>query len=288
MFDDNTQDTTFERLSLDESLRRTGSVYRKGFVVFTKISVLILGLTALIWVIIMPILLTVLHVNGKDFVDPHYVMDHLTEYYVLFGANQIICVVLGAVAQGMMIKAVADIYLDQEPDFNDCFKLGLKKSGTIMLTSLLVLICVCVGFVLLIAPGLYLSVLWFVVGPAIVIESNGVIQSMKRSWELVSGSWCYVFCTFLIVHFITLVFQLIWLHFVVGGIDASHTLFSVTGSTVSLIPGIVFMPVMGIVITVMYFNLRVEKEGLNAHVLSREIGGGAYNPLVGDDIVTEV
>ena len=33
----------------------------------------------------------------------------------------------------------------------------------------------------------------------------------------------------------------------------------------------------------MYFNLRVEKEGLNAHVLSRDLGGRDVQPLMGDE-----
>lgn len=288
MFDDNTEDTTFERLTLDGSLRRTVSVYRKGFIGFTKIAALILGVTALVWAILLPILIATLHVNGRDFADPNYFEDRWKEFYLMFGAFQVISIILGAVAQGMIIKSVADIYLSQEPDFIDNLKLGLKKSGVIILTALLVLICVCFGFILLFAPGLYLAVMWFVVGPAIVIENNGVIESMKRSWELVSGSWCYVFCMFLIVNFVTGVFQMIWSAFVAGGNDASHAIFSVTGSILALIPGLVFMPVMGIMIAVMYFNLRVEKEGLNAHVLSRDLGSGTYNPLMGDDVETGV
>ena len=69
----------------------------------------------------------------------------------------------------------------------------------------------------------------------------------------------------------------------VGGNDAGHTMFSAIGYVLTLIPGLVIIPISGIVRTVMYFNLRVEKEGLNAHVLSRDLGGGAYNPLMGDD-----
>ena len=280
---DELSDATFERLSLDESLRRTFSVYRRGFGIFTLIALLFSAIMAVLWEILLPILLKVLHVDGKDFVDPQYLMNHMKELYLLLGANSVLTMLLGAVAQGMMIRAVADVYLDKSPDVKDCFKIGFKKAGVILLASLLVLVPIMFGFLFFLVPGIYLAVLWFVVGPSIVIENKGAMDSMKRSWELVSGSWCYVFCTFLIVTFCSAVLQSIWSALVVGGNDAGHTMFSPIGYVLTLIPGLLIIPISGIVRTVMYFNLRVEKEGLNAHVLSRDLGGGAYNPLMGDD-----
>jgi len=281
MFDNS--EITFERLSLDESLRRTLSVYRKGFLVFTKIALLVLGVSALLWVILLPILLSTLNVNGQDFTDPQYLVDHMKEFYTLIASKYASSIVIGAVGEGMMIKAVADIYLGRDPDFLDCLKLGFKKSGPIILVALVTLVCVSFGILILVAPGLYMAVIWFVVDPAIVIENYGVFGSMKRSRDLVAGSWCYVFCTLMIINFYGFFLQFIWSLIVVGGNDAGHTLFSVIGSTLALIPSLVILPVFGIVKPILYFNLRIEKEGLNEHVLDRNLGGsGAYNVLMGD------
>ena len=197
--------TLFERLSLAGSLRRTFSVYRRGFGIFTLIAVLFSAVMALLWAILLTILLTLLNVDGKDFADPEYLADHMKQFYLLLYANTVLSLLLGAVAEGMMIKAVADVYLEQSPSFKDCFKIGLKKAGVIILASLLVLIATMFGFLFFIVPGVYLSVLWFVVRPPIVIENKGVMDSMRRSWELVSGSWCYVFCASFIVTFSSVV-----------------------------------------------------------------------------------
>ena len=70
---------------------------------------------AALWAILLPILLALLNVDGKDFVDPDYLVDHMKQFYLLLGANWVLSVLLGAVAQGMMIKAVADVYLEQAP-----------------------------------------------------------------------------------------------------------------------------------------------------------------------------
>lgn len=105
-----------------------------------------------------------------------------------------------------------------------------------------------------------------------------------REWKLVLH-----FCASFIVTFSSVVLNVTWSSLVVGGIDAGHTMFSPVGSALALIPGLVLIPIIGIFKTVMYFNLRVEKEGLDAHVLSRDLGGGAYiNPFVAGDEETEV
>jgi hypothetical protein len=128
--------------------------------------------------------------------------------------------------------------------------------------------------ILLLFPGMYLSVAWFVITPAIVIEGHGAFGCFKRSMNLVSGSWCYVFCTFVIIYVFMIASQFIWSATFAGGNDASHTLFSVWGSAVSLVHAIIYAPVFAIMKTVMYINLRVEKEALNADVLARDLGEG--------------
>ena len=56
------------------------------------------------------------------------------------------------------------------------------------------------------------------------------------------------------------------------GNNAGHTILSVSGSTIGMIPTLFFCPLFAITKTVMYFNLCVEKEGLNAKVLLHEMG----------------
>lgn len=282
MLGNSREETKFEHLSLDETLRRTVSVYRKGFAVFTGIAALILGLCAVLWVAIFSILLTALHVTVEELDDPTYRVNHFKEVMLILAPKILLNIVLGAITQGMVIKAVSSIYSDKDPSFCNCLKLGFKKTGIIILTTFVVLVITQIGSLFFIIPGLYLSVMWLLVDPTVVIEDKGILESMKRSWHLVSGNWCYVFCTYLIFTVFALVVQLSWDVLVVGGIDVNHTSFSIVGSTLTLIPGIVFVPLLAIVRTVMYFNLRAEEEGLKFHALSCDLDGGAYSPLMED------
>jgi hypothetical protein len=242
--------------------------------VFTKVAGLVLVANAVIWAVLIPILMSSFKVVGENFADPEYLIEHMKEFYAITGIRTAINLVIGAVGEGAMIKAAADIYLKRDPNLSACLKLGAKKSLTLLSAAFLGFVGVVLGMILLFLPGIYLSVAWFVIGPAIVIEGRGALGCFKRSMNLVSGSWCYVFCTFFIVYLLMLASQLIWSATFAGGNDASHTLFSVWGSAVALVPAIIYAPVFAIMKTVMYINLRVEKEAMNADVLARDLGEG--------------
>ena len=282
----------FQRLSLDESLRRTVSVYCAGLVVFTQIASLIVLLNAIIWTILLIVLLPIFKIdNGSDFSDPTYLIEHFGAYNALMLIRMVIGMMIAAVGNGAMIRAVADVYLKRRPNLKDCLLVGFQRGCTILIASFLGIIGVSVGGILLLVPGIYLMVVWFGVNQAIVIEGYGVCSAFKRSMNLVSGSWCYVFCTVMIVFITTMIFQAVWGAVVVGGNDAGHTMFTIFGSIVASIPTIITAPIWGILMTIMYMNLRIEKEGLNADLLARNLGesgrstggGETYSPLVNDD-----
>lgn len=281
----------FQRLSLDESLRRTIAVYRAGFLIFTQIAGLFLTVTSTVWVLLLFVLLPAFDVDGSKFTDPYYMMEHKGAYFALLGINMLVVTLVGAVGNGAMIRAVADLYVQREPTFKGCLQTGIQKACTILMASFLSTLGASAGYILLFVPGVYLSVTWFLVNPVIVVESLSVMSSLKRSYELVSGSWCYVFCMFLIAYSIMLVLQLIWGAIFTGGNDAGHTMFSFSGSIIASIPSIIFGPMFAIIMSIMYINLRIEKEGLNADVLARNLGitgsdtGGTatYSPLMKED-----
>ena len=283
----------FQRLSLDESLRRTISVYCAGLVVFTQIASLIVLLNAIIWTVLLIVLLKpIFNIdNGSDFTDPTYMVEHIGAFNALMLIKMVIGMMIGAVGNGAMIRAVADIYLKRQPNLKDCLLVGFQRGCTILTASFLGIIGISIGSLLLFVPGIYLAVVWFAVNPVIVIEGYGLCSAFRRSMNLVSGSWCYVFCTVMIVFIITMIIQMVWSAVVVGGNDAGHTLFSIYGSIVAIMPTIITGPSLGILMTIMYINLRIEKEGLNADLLARNLGesggrnGGieTYSPLVNDD-----
>ncbi len=58
------------------------------------------------------------------------------------------------------------------------------RVGGFFLLSLLGSIGVLTGLAIVILPGLYLAARWLVAGPVLLVERDGVIQAMRRSWVI--------------------------------------------------------------------------------------------------------
>jgi hypothetical protein len=63
----------------------------------------------------------------------------------------------------------------------------------LLVAGLLAGICIALGFVLLIVPGLILLTIWAVIAPVIVIEQTGALDAFGRSRALVRGHGWTVF-----------------------------------------------------------------------------------------------
>ena len=97
-------------------------------------------------------------------------------------------------------------------------------------------------------------------------EGMGATSALKRSWSLVKGRWCYVFGIKFLVGLVVLVVVRLWSSLVAP----PHFTFS--GFIVGAIPSALMAPYLSVLVTVIYINLRVEKEGLDAQALAQDLG----------------
>src|SRR4051794_35725671 len=101
--------------------------------------------------------------------------------------------VLGVIAtylfQGMVVEAARDI-LDGRRDhtIRSLVSAAAPYIGKLAVAGIVAGIAIGIGFILLIAPGLYLITIWAVIAPVIVLERTGAFESLGRSQQLVKGS----------------------------------------------------------------------------------------------------
>lgn len=109
---------------------------------------------------------------------------------------------------------------------------------------------------------------WCVVVPVMFVENVGLLPAMGRSWRLVEGRW---WRTFLIVFLMFVVFYVVSLAlraFLALGqallqlIVSQLVVLWISGATTAIVDALVF-PVLQIAIVLIYFDLRVRKEGLD-------------------------
>lgn len=120
-------------------------------------------------------------------------------------------------------------------------------------------ICVGLGLLLFVVPGLILMTIWAVVAPVIVVEKAGVFESLGRSRELVRGNAWEVFgvivVTFVIVFLASMIFGAIAEAIADGPL--LRIVFSALATTVTA-------PIGALVASVIYFRLRAIKQSAPA------------------------
>ena len=177
-----------------------------------------------------------------------------------------------AAAVAACFKAVADGYLGREPDVRRSLRYGLPHVPRLVALSLLVTICGAMGLVLLLVPGVWVLTVWSLGLPVLLFERIGVLAALGRSYDLVRGRFWGVLGLLVVSALLLLVVGV-----VLGGVFGGLTALAVGSSRVgggiaTLLIGIasnvVTVPVLAAVLSVLYFDQRVRKEGFDAQRLA--------------------
>jgi hypothetical protein len=111
------------------------------------------------------------------------------------------------------------------------------------------------GLILFLVPGLVLLTIWSGIIPAIVLERRGVLECFRRSMDLVSGNFLKVLAVIVITIVLgTVVATVIGLALSPLPRYADFYISSVVANAVT-------MPYVAVAWTVMFFELRLAKEG---------------------------
>ena len=93
---------------------------------------------------------------------------------------------LWAFASAALTQAAYDAKLDGAARFGPALATGLQRLIPVILVFLIAGICAYVGLIALVLPGLYITAMWFVIIPAVVIERVG-LRALGRSASLTKG-----------------------------------------------------------------------------------------------------
>jgi hypothetical protein len=128
---------------------------------------------------------------------------------------------------------------------NDAFKMAMEKAGKYFLMMLLASVVLIIAFLLLIIPGVWLSMSLMFASYFLVLRNTSAIESLKMSYRLVKGRWWRVFGKSLMFGLLYIaiaipVFILLWVLGNFVGDEVSYAVESMIGVVGSLVT-IVFM-----------------------------------------------
>ena len=180
------------------------------------------------------------------------------------------------VAAVVSTLVAAGAYADVAPDWRGAARFGLQNIWPILAATIVFGVTMVVGFIVLIVPGIILLISFGFYDAALMIERTGPMQSLGRSWRLVSGERWRIFLAVLVFVIIVItVFVIIGLvlSFLLSGLLGASNNFAVylSGQTV----GLLAIPLNAAFTAIVYLDLRVRKEHLDKEGLAAQLSGGA-------------
>ena len=178
-------------------------------------------------------------------------------------------------AAGATIVLVSDAYLGRAPNVGDAVRLVFRRFGSLFLTALIQGIILGVGVVLLIVPAFIFFAWTFAMPMAVVLEGARALDSFGRSRELARGHVGHILVTFLIAYLIFFIVFFVGPAMVAALPGVSKLVRVGAGERSGDVARIVFVilahPIVAVVGTLLYYDLRIRKEGFDLEVMARDL-----------------
>jgi hypothetical protein len=188
----------------------------------------------------------------------------------------VISSVCTAVGMGASTKIIAEAYLGRAATPGRALAAVLPHLGRIVVLTIVISMLVSFGLILLVVPGLILATGLAVSACAVVVEELTPMDAMNRSWNLTKGHRGKVFLTLLVAFALLYIvtFAATMLAGVVATLSGADTLTALLiGAAISAIFSILIYPYTYAAVTVLYYDLRVRKEGFDLEVLESQLAG---------------
>ena len=177
--------------------------------------------------------------------------------------------------QAALIKSVSETYLGNEITIGQAYGFVLPRSLTLVAAAICVTLVTWLGLLLLVVPGVIFSLWFFLTVPAIVVENHSATNGMSRSKALVAGNLGKVFAVMLLAVAITVVVSISLgslAGFVARALFASNmALRSFLVDFASTVSQILVAPVSAAASILLYYDLRVRKEGFDLQMLAQSM-----------------
>lgn len=193
---------------------------------------------------------------------------------VLFVVSMVLSTVCSAIGLGASTKVVAESYLGRTTTAAEALRWVLPSTGRLVAVTMMASLLAMLGFILLIVPGLILACGMAVSASALVVEGLGSSAALTRSWELTKGHRWRVFGV-LAVAFVVISIVSAATGFITALFGFAVTADSITPLIVSTavlaVLSMLTYPYIYCAVTVLYYDLRVRKEGFDLEVLESQL-----------------
>lgn len=236
---------------LGELIRDTFTIYGKNFWRFVAIVAIVEVPLGIVWLIItlagmLPFIL------GND--NTEALIPLIPIWIILI----LVTVLAAIVMQGALIYAISKQHFRQPVDVGQAYRFAWRRAGSLIGAGLLVMLAVTGLAITIIGipAAIYFGVKWAFAWQAVVLEGHDPTAALARSSALVKHNWWRAFG-------ITLLFGMI-----ASTISSVLAVIPILGAIAG---ALLSVPIAVIGITLLYYDLRVKKEGYTTDTLANEL-----------------
>ena len=208
---------------------------------------------------------------------PEQAFEEINQYLGGLAISTLLQVAAVGLATAACFRAIAQAYLGEESDWRSSLSFALRHVPSLLLLTLLYVLGVGLGTLLFVLPGVWLYVAWVAALPVLFVEGLRGRGALARSFALVKGRWWKTFGT-IAVGFIlaSIVSTLVQGAFIVGILvgDDNDAVVLALAALAGIVGLAITTPFQAALLTVVYFDLRVRKEGFDLELLAQGIGAG--------------
>jgi hypothetical protein len=167
-----------------------------------------------------------------------------------------------AIVGGVVAVVASDVYLGQPADAVRALRVAFARILTLFATGIITLFAIFVAALFFLFPALYPLAAFFAVRQAVVLEGGGTIAAIERSSHLSKDVKRHVLNTLLLILLLT------------GAVSFGIGLLAelipsrVVMNVVVTAAHVVLYPFFGITETLLYYDIRIRKEGFDVEYLA--------------------
>ena len=264
----------FRPRSVSELVDAAFQVLRRGYAQF----LVIMGIAYVPWLVVsMIVTRSILAAAGQD---PTALARNFSTTMLLgLGA-----MVWFSVIDGALTLAASESYLGRPVDVGGALGRAFGRALPLVVTSVVRTLLTAIGFMLFIFPAFWAFATFFASPIVVMLERRGAFGALGRSSELTRGEKWHVLKTLLLVWVIYFVLSLglnLVMASIFGSIATGQTTLGLMATQIAAaVYTILAYPLISVVQTLLYYDLRIRKEGYDIELMANELGGdgGAARP----------
>jgi hypothetical protein len=187
----------------------------------------------------------------------------------------VLSLVATTLASAACFRAVSAAYLGEEATVEESLGFARQRLLPLLWLSVLYGFGLIIPFLLLVLPGIWLAVAWSLSFPALLHEDVRGVKALGRSFKLVRKRWWPTFGALVVMYLIVFVISLIIIGIFTAALlsNTDNEAFGAVIYTIAnTLSSLITLPLVAAVLTILYFDLRVRKEGFDLQLLAQGVG----------------